>query len=170
MLKSFYNYVLFLSTIVFVFIITILKYFFIYVVKLSLVLMSSNLICRTALFFSQCTKHVVGVTRRPCRVPHMYVSAWVCACECAVIVFYFHSLFSLFRISLSPCGALPSGKMLSHCVKLGLDFNAAYTHTYICMHTPSVGGVCFGHRLHATQRRLLSVCNFICKRRLLAAN
>lgn len=110
------------------------------------------------------------------------VGVYMCVCECALLcrVFYFRpSCFFLHSASVFCLVAVPSGKMLSHCVKLPLDLNLLWSHS-ICIYVLSVRGcVCRGCVLfsdcesvacNAAAAPPVFVCNFICKRHLLPAN
>lgn len=111
------------------------------------------------------------------------VGVYMCVCvSVRYCVVYFISVllvFFLHSASVFCLVAVPSGKMLSHCVKLPLDLNLLWSHS-ICIYVLSVRGcVCRGCVLfsdcesvacNAAAAPPVFVCNFICKRHLLPAN
>lgn len=108
------------------------------------------------------------------------VGVYMCVRYCVVYFISVLLVFFLHSASVFCLVAGPSGKMLSHCVKLPLDLNLLRSHS-ICIYVLSVRGcawVCVGVLFsdcesvvcNAAAAPPVFVCNFICKRHLLPAN
>lgn len=107
------------------------------------------------------------------------MGVYMCVRYCVVYFISVLLVFFLHSASVFCLVAVPSGKMLSHCVKLPLDLNLLWSHS-ICIYVLSVRVcVCRGCVLfsdcesvacNAAAAPPVFVCNFICKRHLLPAN